>query len=345
MGIPHLNGFLKKHCANSIIDIALSSISGKKIAIDISIYLYKYTAEKKLIENMYLMLSVFNKYNIIPVFIFDGKPPPEKRELLQKRKENKTFAEIEYNRLNQRLLCLTDTQVQSRQFSTIQDIRDIEMQMDRLKPQFIYITKEIINSVKELLRAYGATYYDSPGEADQLCAMLVKNRKVWACMSDDMDMFAYGCDYIIRNFNVYNHTATVYSFSEILKDLNMTQKEFRQICVLSGTDYNYSNNHNNSINLYKSLGMFNKFKKSGLQDFNEWIKINAFNKQPIVNNMEKNVVNNMVCNMVNNDLIDKLCNMFDLDNEMHQSKLKVFENVKIVNGKIMTDQLNAILAK
>jgi 5'-3' exonuclease len=102
MGIPHLNGFLKKHCANSIIDIALSSISGKKIAIDISIYLYKYTAEKKLIENMYLMLSVFNKYNIIPVFIFDGKPPPEKRELLQKRKENKTFAEIEYNRLNQR---------------------------------------------------------------------------------------------------------------------------------------------------------------------------------------------------------------------------------------------------
>ncbi len=44
------------------------------------------------------------------------------------------------------------------------------------------------------------------------------------------------------------------------------------------------------------------------------------------------------------EVVQKLCNMFDLDNEMHQSKLKVFENVKVVNGKIMTDQLNTLFA-
>ena len=45
------------------------------------------------------MLSIFRHHNIIPVFIFDGKPPPEKYELLKKRQENKVAAKNEYNKL------------------------------------------------------------------------------------------------------------------------------------------------------------------------------------------------------------------------------------------------------
>jgi hypothetical protein len=36
-------------------------------------------------------------------------------------------------------------------------------------------------------------------------------------------------------------------------------------------------------------------------------------------------------------------NMFDLDHEMHQSKFKSFDNVKIMNGKIMQQQVREIL--
>ena len=32
-------------------------------------------------ENMYLMLSIFRYYNVIPIFVFDGKPPPEKKRV------------------------------------------------------------------------------------------------------------------------------------------------------------------------------------------------------------------------------------------------------------------------
>ena len=64
----------------------MSELSCKKIVVDISIYLYKYEAENALLENMYVMLSIFSYYNVIPIFIFDGKPPPEKKELLQKEK-------------------------------------------------------------------------------------------------------------------------------------------------------------------------------------------------------------------------------------------------------------------
>ena len=89
MGIRNLNRYLRNNCPESIRCIPISDISHKKIAVDISIYLYKYEAENTLLENMYIMLSIFRHYNISPIFIFDGKPPDEKKVLLQKRKEDK----------------------------------------------------------------------------------------------------------------------------------------------------------------------------------------------------------------------------------------------------------------
>ena len=85
MGIKHLNRFFRKNVPSSMHFISIAELSGKKIAVDISIYLYKYALDGNLIENIYLMLSILRHYNITPIFIFDGKPPPEKKELLIKK--------------------------------------------------------------------------------------------------------------------------------------------------------------------------------------------------------------------------------------------------------------------
>ena len=98
MGIRYLNKFLKDNASHSIRLCNLSDLSGNKIVVDISIYLYRFASENNLIENMYLMLATFRYYNIIPIFIFDGKPPAEKTHLLQKRKEDKICAETEFNK-------------------------------------------------------------------------------------------------------------------------------------------------------------------------------------------------------------------------------------------------------
>jgi hypothetical protein len=103
MGIKHLNRFLREEAKDSIKFISLSEITGKKIAVDISIYMYKYASDGTLIENIYLMLSIFRYYNIIPIFIFDGKPPDEKKKLLIKRREDKKEALEEYNKLKKHL--------------------------------------------------------------------------------------------------------------------------------------------------------------------------------------------------------------------------------------------------
>lgn len=260
MGIKHLNKFLRVECAKSITCMDMKELANKTIVIDISIYMYKYQTDGTLIENIYLMLSLFKYYSIIPIFIFDGKPPIEKRELLKQRYIDKVLAEAEYNRLSALL----------EQESL--DKGDIVSEMELLKKKIIYLTKKQISNVKTLIHAFGATYYDAPNEADELCALFVLKNKAWACMSEDMDMFVYGVPRVIRYFSLLNHTIVLYNTSSILQELKMTQKEFSEVCILSGTDYNLSRRQAVGSLLHDSVWLFNQYKTYCYIDgFYDWL--------------------------------------------------------------------------
>ena len=314
MGIKYLNQFLKDNASSSIKLCRLNELSGKKIAIDISIYMYRFAADDTLIENMYLMLSVFKNYNIIPIFIFDGKPPVEKRELLKKRKEDKKEAEQEYYKLK-------DSLEINKNMDEL-DKQELLNNMDILKKKFISISKNDIEMIKNLIRAFGATYYDAPGEADELCAMLTMKDKVWACLSEDMDMFVYGCHRVIRYLSLMNHTAVVYDLKGILNNLCISQQNLRDICVLSGTDYNIECDDTNTLT--KTLKYFKKFHKSNSNlHFYEWLNTNY-------SNMIKDY-----------ELLMKINDMFNLNSEHYN--MKIFELIKIKNGPIMKDEIKNIL--
>ena len=89
MGIHQLNYFIRSKCDAAIKVIGFSQLSGKKIVVDTSIYMYKYAKEGNLIEGMFRLISTLLYYKISPVFIFDGKPPPEKENLLADRRRKK----------------------------------------------------------------------------------------------------------------------------------------------------------------------------------------------------------------------------------------------------------------
>jgi 5'-3' exonuclease len=268
--------------------------------------------DDSLIENMYLMLATFRYYNIIPIFIFDGKPPTEKKDLLQKRRAEKKEAETEYNNLKNQL-----------KSSDEEKKEEITANMDSLKKKFVYVTRDQIEKVKELIRAYGTTYYDAPGEADELCALLVLKKKVWACLSEDTDMFVYGCRRVLRYMSLLNHTAVLYDTKQILEQLNMSLKEFREICVLSGTDYNINCDDDHS--LHKTMKLFGKYKKSNSNsDFYHWLIENSDYIE-------------------NEDVFTNTYNMFDLISNNDSNNLKVFENIKIVNCPVRRDLVQPIL--
>ena len=64
MGIRYLNKYIVEHCEESIKPINMENYMEKQLLIDISIYLYKYLMGNSLV-NMYIMLSLFDCYNIL----------------------------------------------------------------------------------------------------------------------------------------------------------------------------------------------------------------------------------------------------------------------------------------
>ena len=312
MGIKNLNKFIRTNCKNSIRSIKINELNGKTIVVDISIYLYKYESENALLENMYLLLSIFHVYNVTPIFIFDGKSPEEKKTIINQRIKNRLNAAIEYKQLEFKL-----------ENSNSEDKQDIIHSMDKLKKQIVYITKDKIEKVKSLIRSYGATYYDAKREADELCAMLVIRNIAWACLSEDMDMFVYGCPRVIRYFSLINHTAILYCTESILQELQLSHFEFKQICVLSGTDYNIVSD-SKEINLIDILNYFKNYKKSkeyNIESFYDWVKAQ----------------NCSFC--IDIKLLDKINLMFDIQN----SNLNDYENIPIMNGVINYEHLQNIL--
>lgn len=260
MGIKNLNRFLLDNCnKKSITKIHLSKLTGKKLVIDVSIYLYKFLSENALMENMYLFISILKKYDISPIFIFDGKPPPEKKQLLIKRLIDKMEAEKKYLNIKEDLLSETNEEKKEEKI----------VEMELLKKQFIRVKDDDVCKVKQLFDAYGVSYFVAPSEADQLCAYLNKTEQVWGCVSDDMDMFLYGCNYVIRHISLLNHTAVLYDRNKILSDLNMSSQIFNEIMILSGTDYNI----NNETSLNETVKWYYEYMKYSEKELKN-------NKQP-----------------------------------------------------------------
>jgi 5'-3' exonuclease len=223
----------------------MSEFNGKKVAIDASIYLYRFIGENKLVEHMYLMVSIFKSHGVEPIFIFDGASPPEKKELLAERKEKKRIAEEKYQNIKN-------------QIEDNEDKYEMLNEMEKLKKQFIHIKEADYKVVKQLLDDSGVKWVDAPGEADELCAHFMHTGQVYACLSEDMDMFAYGCCRVLRHFSLVKHNVLFYDLEQILMQLQMNVQEFRQVIVLSGTDYNKED----ITNLQDSVKWFYAYKQS-----------------------------------------------------------------------------------
>ena len=89
---------------------------------------------------------------------------------------------------------------------------------------------------------------------------MVIDGTAWACMSEDTDMFVYGCPRVLRYVSLIHFTCVLYTMDGILKELQMSQSDFSEVCVLSGTDYNF--NVKRKTSLQKTMLYYIKYKKS-----------------------------------------------------------------------------------
>ena len=156
-----------------------------------------------------------------------------------------------------------------------------------------------------------------------MCFVSTK-KKAWACLSEDTDLFVYGCSRVLRYFSLINHTVVLYHMKGILKELNMTQEEFKDVCILSGTDYSYNSNANNekmTLDLaFKQFRIFKEVKTDN--DFYDWLLDNT----KYINDIE---------------LLNNIKHMFELDVKHHN--LEMYNQIKIFNAQIRLDEVENIM--
>jgi flap endonuclease-1 len=229
MGIKKMLKFLNTNYPNVIKKINDENLGGQMIAIDISILLYQvviairnsgadmFTNQGEISSHI---LGLFNKtinllkMNIIPIYVFDGKPPSFKWQTINNRKDSKKQASEKLND---------------------EDIPE----EDKIKyfKRTVHINKYQIQECIELLEIMGIPYVIAPEEADSQCAELVKCGLADGVLTEDMDIMTFGANKIYRNLTSYKKDSLEISMDDVLNTLNLNYDQFVELCLLFGCDY------------------------------------------------------------------------------------------------------------
>lgn len=229
MGIRSLNTLIKKYSPESISEKSIKQYSGKKIAIDCSILIYKYVHMSR-VPNSHIIgfanrINYYLKNNVLPIFVFDGTPPDAKRSVLQKRQYNRKKIEDK----------ITDLKESITEETTEAEADNIKAEVKRLSNQIVYVTKYHIDECKKFLEYTGIPYIQAEGEAEKTCVYLKKINEVDYVVSDDTDTLTFGCECVLKT-NIKDSIQEL-SLSKILKDFDMSYPEFLDFCILCGCDY------------------------------------------------------------------------------------------------------------
>lgn len=260
MGINGLHDLLRKYCEKIYKTKKLSEYSYKKVAIDTTLYLFKYKAVfgDKWLNGFITLIATLRKNDIHCVFIEDGKAPAEKSGERQKRAEqkeklDKKIFDIE-NAINkyhttgevEEILVEVCKNIEKNEKITrllgkskdVFNIRMVENYFTKLKSQSIKITSEDFKIVEELFSILGIPYFKSPSEAETFCCYLAKHKIVDAVLSEDTDVLAYGTPLFLTKINTSDETVVEITFGEICEELEISKDSFRDLCIMCGNDYN-----------------------------------------------------------------------------------------------------------
>jgi len=272
MGIKDLNKFITKYSPNSITNYPLDTLSGYKIAIDVSNWscIHWAIAQKQIVNSMDVTTLEINKdkiiniwltrllssikkllnYKITPIFIFDGNYPIEKSDIINNRKKEK---EKMHKKVLDYRIKIDNIPILDRDSNLIDDYRKI------LRQDSLYTYNES-NLLKKILTVLGFPVNQSNTESDQLCAMLAREKLVDAVYSTDTDMLTFGTPLVFKSFctDLGNNFFTGINLSRILEDTKLTQSMFIDLCIMVGCDYN---NHKNipRIGIIKSYTLIKEY--------------------------------------------------------------------------------------
>lgn len=229
MGIKSLTQSIKRECPNGIKHENLSTLSGKRVAVDASLIIYQQLLSHNLLKNkkgkitnhitgLFYKLVNYLSHNIELVFVFDGRPPALKQECIKERRKK-----------------VYDAKEKMEACENIEEKNDLEKSTVRM-------TWEMVDDVKRLLSYLGISYvHMEVGEGEAIAAELCRIGYVDYVLTEDMDTLVGGCPKLTRICTdkavKRKDIVSILYHDEILKGLGLTEEQFIKYCILCGCDY------------------------------------------------------------------------------------------------------------
>ena len=231
MGIKSLTKTIQKESPGSIIHENLYKLSGKRVAVDASLIIYQQllsnprgqlfkTSQGQItnhITGLFYKIMGYISLDITLIFIFDGKPPTNKQQCIQERKQKSNKA------------------------------KELSMKATTLEEKYkhekasIRITRNMIDDIKHLLNLMGVAYIHPDGEGEAYASELCRIGYVDYVLSEDMDSMVYGCPRLIRKCvdrsMKRKDIVSIFHYDKLINDIQLTKDQFIEFCILCGCDY------------------------------------------------------------------------------------------------------------
>jgi 5'-3' exonuclease len=257
MGIKGLRDLLKKQLPSYEERVSMKEFENKKIVVDASLFICMYkAAHKEMYEQAFMMLfTTLLEHNIYPTFVFDGKSPKEKSNEKKKRAEKKdaSIARVkklesdleEYEKSGEISQDLQDISEKTRSTQIIRkgasvefSVSKVKQYIEKLRGNILHITDADFKNVQELLTMFGIPYITAPGEAEILCAELVKRGVADAVMTKDTDVLACCVPIMLCDVDIGTKEFTQIRIETILSGLKLDELSWLDLCIMCGTDFN-----------------------------------------------------------------------------------------------------------
>lgn len=234
MGIQGLSKVIGDYAPSAVKENEIKNYFGRKVAIDASMSIYQFLIAVRqdgstlmnadgettshLMGMFYRTIRMIEN-GIKPVYVFDGKPPEMKSGELAKRAEKREESEAS--------------------LKIAEEKGDMEG-VEKFQKRLVKVTRQHNDECKQLLKLMGIPYIEAPGEAEAQCAVLVKAGKVFAVGTEDMDALTFGSSVVLRHLTfseARKMPIKEFYLDRVLKELELNQDEFIDLCILLGCDY------------------------------------------------------------------------------------------------------------
>uniref|UniRef100_A0A6C0LZQ8 XPG N-terminal domain-containing protein n=1 Tax=viral metagenome TaxID=1070528 RepID=A0A6C0LZQ8_9ZZZZ len=298
MGIEDLNKVIKRVCPRAFTEVHLSTLHGKTIAMDTSLYVYKYVKSQgeMWLGSMIRMLLALKRNRIKIVCVYDGTDVPiEKTQERIKRSKTVDRSEERLQEIHDVMDMLENDHMFSavgvpeniveriqkivyrrRGMTELTDTTDytsirscynaLERAESSVAAQSLRVTKRHMKLIHTAIELMGIPSVQAPGEAEATCAAMCREGLVYGVLSDDTDVLVYRTPIALSKLDLRNETVVMTGITEVLNGLELSYDSFLDMCIMLGCDYNTRISGYGAVKCYDMITKYGKIEDMPLAD-------------------------------------------------------------------------------